>query len=347
MHQPLSRSQLAEMTGLQNSTLSHIFRELIAKGLVQSVGKRSSGTVGPKHNMLTINPDVGWVLGVLLSRWGTRMAMLDFAGKAVGGHEVRTEIERLEDVPAKLSLELHRWAERAGEPPGKLLGIGVGVSGSVDPFRGIVLFSNEFDARNVPLREMIAEECGVNVLIDHDANIAAVAEAKCGVGKSMGNFLYVLINVRWQAGRFIDSDHGASLYLDGGIYRGAHFAAGELDESMLPPKSPIEGQEQIDALRDPDAPLPDALRQWARDVGRALSRLTNFIDPEAIVLGGSLAIRNRSFLAEATDQMHQLLIPIKAHRTINLLPSAFGDDCVSVGAAITAAEEAYLTGDIL
>jgi predicted ArsR family transcriptional regulator len=59
---PLSRAQLATMTGLNKSTVSSLVEELLGLGLIHETGINSAGT-GRPATLLEINPQAGCIVG--------------------------------------------------------------------------------------------------------------------------------------------------------------------------------------------------------------------------------------------------------------------------------------------
>lgn len=97
--------------------------------------------------------------------------------------------------------------------------IGVCAPGPLDPVRGIVL-----DAPNlagwvsVPLAEHLRAALGAPVRLENDANAAALAEWRHGAGRGTRNMVFATMS----------TGIGAGLILDGRLYRGSRFLAGEL-----------------------------------------------------------------------------------------------------------------------
>jgi glucokinase len=102
--------------------------------------------------------------------------------------------------------------------------IGVCAPGPLDPVRGVVL-----DAPNlagwvaVPLVERLQAALGAPVRLENDANAAALAEWRHGAGRGARNLIFVTMS----------TGIGAGLILDGRLYRGTHFLAGEIGHAPI------------------------------------------------------------------------------------------------------------------
>jgi len=98
-------------------------------------------------------------------------------------------------------------------------GIGIGMPGIVVPGGGVVRYPPNFaDWKEVDVAAKIQKTFGLPVIVENDANAAAIGEAKHGVGRTYRNFLFVI----WGSGV------GGGIILDRKLYRGPHGGAGEI-----------------------------------------------------------------------------------------------------------------------
>ncbi|MFZ5898894.1 MAG: ROK family protein [Bacillota bacterium] len=100
-----------------------------------------------------------------------------------------------------------------------LAAVAVGAPGPVDPLSGIVKEAPNLRGwRGVPLAASLATAVGVPVYVDNDANLAALGEHLFGAGRGTRNMVYITVS----------TGIGGGLILDGKLYRGASWAAGEI-----------------------------------------------------------------------------------------------------------------------
>src|SRR5690606_1615294 len=162
----------------------------------------------------------------------------------------------------------------------------------------------------IPLKTMLHEQfADATIVVDHDARLGAVAEATEGAGKFLRNFLYFIINPHWDGAEAHFHSFGAALYLDERVYRGAHFAAGELDEALAPGGDFVLRAEDVDAWGTPQAPLTEAQDRFSQTLQRPLASLVNLLDVPRVVLGGDVQIANEAFLKHLAGGINALLIP--------------------------------------
>ena len=109
----------------------------------------------------------------------------------------------------------------------RLLGIGVGVPGLVDHATGTLVFAPNLGWSNVPLREMW-QRYGVPVMIENEANAAALGEHLMGIAQHIENFIYLSAGVGL----------GGGLMIGGKLYGGVDGYAGEIGHMTLAPDGP-------------------------------------------------------------------------------------------------------------
>jgi predicted NBD/HSP70 family sugar kinase len=339
--QKLSRRQIARLTGLRDSTLTYIIRQLQERRIVVDAGKLRSSGAGRKHSLMAINGEVGYVLGISLKQGEARLMLQDLAGKRLAQDVLSLSARRLEQVAPVLREHTEQWLARIGTPPGKLLGVAAGITGIVDVERGLVLYSRMFEASGVPLALHLREQFGVGALIDHDANLGALAEAREGAAVEAADFLYLLV-ARGPSDRG-GIQVGGALYLNRTLYRGVHFAAGEIDDTLIPPALRSVSDDDLSVLARADAALPRRLQGLADEFAAMLGQLGNFLDPATVVLGGDVAMENRQLLARMQDRFDSRLVPTVERRSVPVIASPLGQWGVATGAATAAAERALLT----
>lgn len=335
---PFSRLRIAERTGIQTPSVTHIIKDLLQHRILRTAGKESANRVGRRHVLLEINPDYGWSVGVSLQHNDSvDVVVMDAAQR------VRTESVLILKLSGEdLATNLHRLMGRLPpmeQPSGKLLGIGVGLPGIVDTERQTVLNSTYFKLRDYPLGALLQQHVGASVWIDHNVHLAAHAERHFGCARDLTDFLFFMMNpCRSRAGRMTFS-YGTALHLCDQVYRGAHFAAGELNTVLAPTVdfSAQQGEALLDALALEKGPTSPLLRRLAGSLAKALAPVANLLDPGAIVLGSEIAIRRLSFLRMVEKELRDRMITVR-NRRVRILTSSMGTHAVATGAALRAWE---------
>jgi predicted NBD/HSP70 family sugar kinase len=173
-----------------------------------------------------------------------------------------------------------------------------------------------------------------------------LAEASSGVAQNVSHFIYFSINHNRQEGQIRLNSFGSALFLDGRVYRGAHFAAGELDTGLMPRRDLVAEESDMVGLATPNGTLSDTAKELAQSAGATLASLVNFLDAEMIVIGGNSNISNTKFLAAVNKQMEPQLVQVPG-RVIRVVVSQVRDEAVALGAAIAACEAAIESGILI
>src|SRR5690349_330714 len=172
----------------------------------------SRRTRASRWEPLTVGIDIGGtkVLGAVVDASGSILTM---DRRPTEGHDVR----RVEDTIVELVAGFAREHDVAA--------VGIGAAGFVDVTRTIVMFSPHLDWRREPLRARVAERVRLPVVVDNDANAAAIAETRFGAGRGHRFVLCVTLG----------TGIGGALVIDNRVYRGANGMAGEFGHMQVVP----------------------------------------------------------------------------------------------------------------
>ncbi len=104
-----------------------------------------------------------------------------------------------------------------------IVNFGIGAPGSVNPETGILTHCNNFKFSLVNFPELLKERTGFDFKIANDANAAAYGEYIAGCGKGSDNFIAITLG----------TGIGSGIVIDGKIYTGENFAAGEIGHTVI------------------------------------------------------------------------------------------------------------------
>ncbi len=365
---PISRAQVAQITGLNKSTISSLVDDLIARNLVHETGVNSAGAGRPAM-MLELNPQAGNIIGVELGVDFVSVAVTDFVGNIVWRkREDADPIEGQEKMIAQ-TLRIVKEAMSVNKKRGmRFLGLGLATPGTVDLNEGLLVFAPNLHWRNVPFRKIFSESTKLKVYVENDANAATLAEHLFGNARHCDNFICVFAGV----------GIGSGLFLNGKLYRGNNGYAGEIGhapitsgssqtichcgnrgcwETYVNQYSIIQRvQARLEVKRssvipklmaDQNAPLSMPLIKQAADLGdqealdsfieagRAMGQgfagLINIFNPEKIILGGPLSIAGEYLLPAIKETIARHALPEMDQQAEALL-SSFGADASLIGA---------------
>jgi glucokinase-like ROK family protein len=220
---PVSRAQIAHVTGLNKSTVSSLVEQLLNRKLIHETGTNSAGT-GRPATLLEINPRAGGIIGAELGVDFIAIALTDFAGNILWRHVTSVDPTDAQETILSNTLKLTDLAIEVCETHNlDCLGLGLSVPGTVDLGRGVLVFAPNLQWRNVPLKKIFCEHTGLNVYVENDANAAAIAEHLFGVARKCDDFIFIVVGI----------GIGGGLFLNGNLYRGKDGFAGEIGHTPI------------------------------------------------------------------------------------------------------------------
>src|SRR3954470_21756119 len=216
---PISRADVARLTGLTRTTVSAVVADLLDDGVVREIGRGpSSGGKAPL--LLQVDDDARLVVGLDLGEEHFAGSLVNLRGVIRRTVELAVD-GRDGDAALDLVYELlDRLLEGTTAP---LLGIGIGTPGLVDSRTGTIRRAVNLDWRDLALRSIIAERYGVPVNVANDSQAAALAEYTFAGEGRVPN----LIAIR------IGQGVGAGLILRGALFQGDGSGAGEIGHIVV------------------------------------------------------------------------------------------------------------------
>jgi predicted NBD/HSP70 family sugar kinase len=222
----ISRAEISKITHLNIVTVSNYIDDYIAKGLVVEKGLDVS-TGGRRPELLELNAKYGYAVGIDLgaphiTEDACMVAVVtDVTGKIVAKSKVKKEVESQEKFVDRTLALAEDVLEKAKVERARIKGLGVGIWGVLDRYRGTVRYAVENGGvlSYTSLQSVIERKFDIPTLVEHDATAGALGEKWVGLGldTEAENILYVC------------SDSSCGLILNGELYYGASKSAGELN----------------------------------------------------------------------------------------------------------------------
>ncbi|MGW1676472.1 ROK family protein [Saccharopolyspora sp. NPDC002376] len=220
-HGPVSRTELAGLTGYRPSSLTEIVRELMGSGHVIEVGAGDSSG-GRRPRMLEFNPSAESLVAVSLEGEQARVSVVDLAGELLGSYSLAVD----PDAPLDgLSDVVHQALRMHPKPsPSRVVFSLPGVATA----EGAVALSPVLESLGGrSLTEALAERVGLPVQISNDVNLIALGERERGAAADVDDLVLV----------YVGYGIGAAIVSGGALCRGAAGFAGEIGflPAGLPP----------------------------------------------------------------------------------------------------------------
>ncbi|WP_143288728.1 ROK family protein [Calderihabitans maritimus] len=304
-----------------------------------------------------------WFLGIDIGGTNIKAGVVDTQGKVVRQAKIPTGREEgMEAVLKRVARLAGRLIEECGLEMEEVGGAGIGVPGIVNLERSMVLNAPNLGWYRQPLRERLKEHLGLPVLIDNDANLAAVGEYWVGAGNGESNFLMVTIG----------TGIGSGLILNGELYRGSTGAGAELGhmildregylcgcgnrgcletltsataivrrmkeaieaggDSILGHKKDFHARDVFDAALRGDKLSRQVVAEMADYLAIALANVVNLLDIPLIVVGGGVA-QAGGILFERLRRGVKERILVPEDRPVRIIPARLGNAAGLIGAA--------------
>lgn len=223
---PCSKADLVRASGLSAPTVTNVVGHLASAGLIEPIGVGDS-TGGRPPDILRFRAERGYVIGAEIAPECVRFLLTDLDGCEQGRAKVGIDSPRStpREVCALIAGEVRKLLRKQGRPEGQLLGLAIGVPAIVNVKKGMVVSLSALkDWRSVPLGPMICREVKCQVIVENDTNLAAQGEFYRGAAKGEENFVFVTIG----------EGVGAGIFVDGKLYRGSEWSAGEIGYLRVP-----------------------------------------------------------------------------------------------------------------
>lgn len=355
-----TRAELIAATGLSAPTVGSLATTLIRRGILTDLGAGPSSG-GRRPSTMTLNARHGYVAGIHLEPRTTALAVADLRGELVARRSVPTPVHL---APAalltRLAADLRALLAASGVPLSRVLAVGAGAPGVVDPAQGMVvaLSPNLNGWERVPMARVLRRALRVPVVVENDVNLAVLGEHWRGAARGHDTCAFLTIG----------TGIGAGIMIGGRLHRGHHSLAGEVALMCMAPEhadrdfgargclETLAGLETLAARWQPaDGARGD---RWARSlvaaaaggepaarkavqdtttlIGMAIANLTVVIDPSLIVVDGSL-FRGGPTLLDAVRRVVGRIAPTPAR----ILGSELGDGAPLFGCLLIATIEAH------
>ncbi|HEY6867133.1 MAG TPA: ROK family protein [Candidatus Eisenbacteria bacterium] len=250
-------------------------------------------------------------------------------------------------------------AEKLRSRAGARAPIGLGCPGAIEPASGALLGTTPHLPHwdSMPLRERMAERLGGRLVVDNDANCAALAEARVGAARG------ARVSVTLTLGTGI----GCGIVVDGRIVHGASGGAGEIGhlplgsgerpcrcgvERCVEPEASASGllasaraaglrvseaAEVFAAAAQGDPVATRLVDRMADRLGAVIAVAINLLNPDVVAVGGGVSRAGEPLFARLRSAVDRYSLA-SHRRALHLLPAALGERSGTVGAGLLAWE---------
>ena len=320
--QPVSRTDVARLTGMSPTSITRIVTALLNQGLIyETSGEQRSGR-GRKATNLRINADGLYAIGVHLEKSVIRLCVTNFADQPLYRCEMLVDGEHTPERMAKEAKSLFdRMPEDVVGDMSRVGAVGVCLSGAVNSWQGVVTRSDQMGWKDIDVASVFSDAFGLPACVENDVKACLLGEkVRMELPEEMDT-AYLLVG----------SGIGTAITSGGILVRGEKNEAGEIA------RIPLGGEPGEDFLSahmveshmirraqkfDPSIHSADAILwaqqqgyQWADDMLRdfrqhlkmVIAMIDGLCNPARIILGGKVFQRVKEQLADILSDGHIVL----------------------------------------
>lgn len=309
-----------------------------------------------------------YYLGIDLGGTNTAAALVDQAGHILGRASLPTP-RGAEAVADCIAESARAAAEAAGVDMANVASIGVGSPGTIRPDTGMVKYWSNLNFCDVPLAELLRARLDKEVLLENDANAAALGEYAAGAGQGSSSMVAVTLG----------TGVGGGAVLNGKLYTGFNYAGLEIGHFVIEhngrpctcgrrgcfeaycsataliertreqmnfhPESKlwelaegeldnVNGRTPFDAAAQGDAAAVEVLDEYISYLGCGITSLVNIFQPEVVCIGGGPSAQGEVLLTPVRRILDREDYARNQQNRVRLVQAALGNDAGLVGAAL-------------
>lgn len=304
-------------------------------------------------------------IGIDLGGTGIFAALVDRQGRLLATEDRATPVKEGPTGVIRAMLEMAAsLLEQADQP---VAGIGLGIPGLLDPDSGQSIFSPNLYWQDVQVLAPFRERFGLPVAMENDVRVATMGELHFGAGRGIGSFLFTALGTGVGSGIVIDGRVYRGPYGMAGEFghipirpNGASCncgARGCLEALVSGPairrralRAIASGRDAVssslrdlasdqvsartvaEAARAGDLLARKIMTEVGTDLGLGIAAYYTLMCPEAVIVGGGVALAGELLLGPARAVAVKRLMPGIRER-VRILPAALGDESGAIGAA--------------
>ncbi|GAB2761799.1 ROK family protein [Sinomonas soli] len=350
----LTATELVEATGLSRATAISVGDDLVRRGWAVGLDpERAEAGRGRPPRTFAFRADAGVVLGLDMGAGKTTALVADLRGRPLGSSTGTFPGAGAAGRVDTVSTTALAALAAAGTRPERVLAVAAGVAAPVDRDGRIATPRDFWEQFDVGLAEGLRARHGWPVILENDANLAALAEQWRGAARGVDDVAVVLAGERL----------GAGLLESGRLLRGRHGGAGELSflrlvegaagphgigqlarswgaeaaaEGGLAGLAPnqVTAEAVFRAAHDGDPGALRVLARLAEHMSRVVAVLGTLLNPELVVLGGAVAGAAAALLPRIRQELPRL-----TDTPPRVEVSSLGGDAVAIGAVRRALDD--------
>jgi len=374
---PISRIEIADITGLTPATITNITSELIDNKLIIE-GETGDSSGGRRPIMLKVRGDYYRVIGVYIGSKKIRIITSDLMANIKFKKEIKYDVENvtIEYIKEILDKEIIPIISKYKSKKKEIIGIGVGIHGIVDSNQGISVMAPNLGWKNVNISELLYDSYGIPVFIDNNTRTMALGENWFGSGKNASSFF--CLNIEYGV--------GGSFFINDKPINGNSFGAGEIGHTTVDingevcscgnkgcletvasvkallkqayEKYPdnknsaiykgkeitgvkdINPEDLYEAAKQGDELATSLIRKMGENIGIGIANIINILNPELVIINGEIISTGEILLKPIIDTVRKRGFANSVNST-GIVLSKLGNVAYLKGAVVLAAQHIF------
>lgn len=311
-----------------------------------------------------------YYIGVDLGGTSIKAGVVDSEGVILYKDKVPTKAERnYKDIIKDMASLINDIINHSNVKPAEIKGIGIGSPGTPNVKEGILVYSNNLNFVNVPIRTELGKYFDIPIYLDNDANVAALAESEVGASKNVDNSVLITLG----------TGIGGGIIIDNKIYSGFNNAGSELGHMIIVHqgiecscgqhgcfekyasasalisqtiKAAKENRDSIintlvdfnydkvnartvfEAQQHHDQTAEKVIKQYLKYLATGIVNIINILFPEYIVVGGGLGNEGENLLIPLRKIVNETAYTSHGILPTEIVSAKMGNDAGIVGAAM-------------
>ena len=309
-----------------------------------------------------------WSVGVDLGGTSIKMAFIDEAGAMIDKWEIPTNLtDNGRHITSDIARSIEEKLAQKNQTKDQLIGVGMGAPGFINFEDGSIFEAVNIGWKNYPLQEEMEKAIGLPVVVDNDANLAALGEMWKGAGAGAQDLLCITLG----------TGVGAGVIANGTIVHGIGGMAGEIGHITSIPeggylcncgrtgcletitsatgikrlaleqveqhtdselyelyksKKNLTTKDVLDAARNQDAFARGLVDHVCYHLGLALSNVAILLNPQKIVIGGGVSLAGDTLLKPLEQHIKKFTLP-GIFKNLEIVKATLGNDAGVIGCA--------------
>lgn len=375
---PIAKTDISRITQFNIVTVSNYVEHYIDQKLVVEKGLDiSSG--GRRPELIELNFDWGHLVGVEIGPTHIIAIVSNLSPSIIHKLKVKRPEGHMEVVIAEAVKLVRRVIQESKIPMEKIKGVGLGISGVIDRGAGTIRDTDPVRGKTVgsfsTAKAILEKEFRVPVSVGNDASLAALAEKKLSLRIDDENVIYFYSDVgsgiianndlfwgsSWSAGEIqLNLENHEGINLEPWVYKTDFFRSEGLDLGMvrrvkeaikggaktkildLAEKNAdkIEASMIFEAAKKEDPLAITTIEEACTRLGLKVAYLTNFFNPEVVILGGGVE-RGGELVLNTVRRVVKQTVMEETAGVVKIILSRLGEDAVAYGAVCLVTQELF------